>query len=111
MRQELTTDSVSRHIEASPDDLYDIISDVTRTPEMSPEIVSCTWIKGASGPPRLGPNSKQSTTPGRGPNWPNKPVIVTARIPAVNSHSRAQRHLPGPSSGATASTPKAPALE
>ena len=42
MRQELTTDSVNRYIEASPDALYDIVSDVTRQPETSPEIVSCT---------------------------------------------------------------------
>lgn len=36
MRQELTTDSVERHIEASPDALYEIIADVTSTPELTP---------------------------------------------------------------------------
>lgn len=77
MRQELTTDSVSRHIDASPDDLYDIVSDVTRQPETSPEIVSCTWIKGATGP-RVGARFQAINHAGRGPNWPNKPVVVTA---------------------------------
>jgi hypothetical protein len=77
MRQELTTDSVSRHIEASPDDLYDIVSDVTRQPETSPEIVSCVWIKGATGP-QVGARFKATNHAGRGPNWPNKPVVVTA---------------------------------
>ena len=75
MRQELTTDSVSRYIEASPGDLYDIVSDVTRTPEMSPEIVACTWIKGDTGP-RVGARFKAINHAGRGPDWPNKPVVV-----------------------------------
>jgi hypothetical protein len=77
MRQELTTDSVNRYIEASPDALYDIVSDVTRQPETSLEIVSCAWIKGADGP-RVGARFKAVNHAGRGPNWPNKPVVVTA---------------------------------
>jgi len=77
VRQELTTDSVSRYIEASPDDLYGVVSDVTRQPEMSPEIVSCTWIKGATGP-EVGARFKAINHAGRGPDWPNKPVVVTA---------------------------------
>ena len=39
MRQELTTDTVDRYIEASPEALYDLIADVTRTPELTPDIV------------------------------------------------------------------------
>jgi Polyketide cyclase / dehydrase and lipid transport len=77
MRQELTTDSVSRYIEASADDLYAIVSDVTRQPEMSPEVVSCEWIKGATGP-AVGARFKAINHAGRGPNWPNKPVVVAA---------------------------------
>ena len=38
MRQELTTDTVERYIEATPEALYDLISDVTRTPERTPDI-------------------------------------------------------------------------
>jgi hypothetical protein len=77
VRQELTTDSVERHIKASPKALYDIVSDVTRTPELSPEVVKCTWIPPATGPV-VGARFKAINSAGRGPNWPNKPVVVTA---------------------------------
>jgi len=77
MRQQLTTDSADRYIEATPEVLYDFISDVTRTPEISPEIVSCTWIAPATGP-AVGARFKAINHAGRGPDWPNKPVVVTA---------------------------------
>jgi hypothetical protein len=77
MRQELTTDSVSRYIEAAPDKLYDIISDVTRQPETSPEIVKCTWLDGATGP-AVGARFRAINHAGRGPDWPNKPVVTVA---------------------------------
>jgi len=77
MRQALTTDTVDRFINASPDALYAIVSDVTRTPEMSPEVVKCTWIKPATGP-EVGARFRAINHAGRGPNWPNKPVVVTA---------------------------------
>lgn len=77
MRQELTTDSVSRLIQATPEALYEIISDVTRTPELSPEIVRCTWVKGATGP-AVGARFKSINKVQRGPSWPNTPVVVTA---------------------------------
>ena len=77
MRQELSTDTVDRYIEATPEALYDVISDVTRTPELSPEIVECTWIAPATGP-QVGARFKAINHAGRGPDWPNKPVVVTA---------------------------------
>jgi hypothetical protein len=77
MKQQLTTDSVTRLIEATPDALYGIISDVTRTPERSPEIVRCTWVKGATGP-QVGARFKAINKVQRGPSWPNTPVVVTA---------------------------------
>src|SRR5579875_643262 len=77
MKQELTTDSVSRYIEASPETLYALISDVTRTPEYSPEVVRCTWIKGATGP-AVGARFKAINHAGRIPDWPNKPVVTVA---------------------------------
>lgn len=40
---------VSRDIAASPQAVYDIIADVTRTGEWSPECHSCEWIDGATG--------------------------------------------------------------
>lgn len=77
MRQTLTTDTVERFIEAPPELLYDIVSDVTRTPELSPEIVKCTWVRGATGP-AAGARFKAINSAGRGPDWPNWPVVLTA---------------------------------
>ena len=77
MKQELTTDSVSRYIDASPEALYALISDVTRTPEYSPEVVRCTWKKGATGP-AVGARFKAINHAGRVPDWPNWPVITIA---------------------------------
>ena len=48
MRQELTTDTVERYIDARPEVLYDLIADVTRTPERTPDIARCEWIDGAT---------------------------------------------------------------
>lgn len=77
MRQDLTTDEVSRYIEASPEELYDLVSDVTRTPELTPDIVRCTWLDGATGP-AVGARFK-AVNNGRGkPNWNNKPVVTAA---------------------------------
>ena len=77
MKQELTTDEVSRHIEATPEALYNLISDVTRTPELTSDIVRCTWIKGATGP-GVGARFKAINKAGRGPNWSNNPIVTAA---------------------------------
>lgn len=77
MRQELTSDSVSRHIDASPDELYDIVSDVTRTPELSSEIAHVEWLDGATGP-AVGARFRARNSVGRGPDWHNKPVVTVA---------------------------------
>jgi len=77
MKQELTTDHVSRHVEAPPEAIYALVSDVTRTPEYSPEVVKCTWIDGANGP-AVGARFKAINHAGRIPDWPNKPIITVA---------------------------------
>jgi ligand-binding SRPBCC domain-containing protein len=77
MRQELTADSVERFIQASPESLYDLISDVTRTPERTPDVASCEWIDGATGP-AVGARFKSINSLGRGPKWSNKPVVTVA---------------------------------
>ena len=77
MRQDLTTDTVERYIEATPEALYDLIADVTRTPERTPDIVRCTWLDGATGP-AVGARFKAVNKQGRGPNWSNKPVVTVA---------------------------------
>jgi hypothetical protein len=77
MRQELTTDTVDRYIEATPEAVYDLISDVTRTPERTPDIVRCVWLDGATGP-AVGARFKSTNRQGRGPDWSNKPVVTVA---------------------------------
>jgi hypothetical protein len=77
MRQELTTDTVERHVESPPEVLYDLVSDVTRTPEITTDIVRCEWLDGATGP-AVGARFKAVNRQGRGPDWSNEPVVVTA---------------------------------
>jgi hypothetical protein len=77
VRQELTADRVECYIDAVPEIVYDIVSDVTRTPDYSPDIVKVTWIGGATGP-AVGARFKAINRGGNRPNWWNKPVITTA---------------------------------
>jgi hypothetical protein len=77
VRQQLTSDSVSRSIQASPEALYDVVADVTRTPDLSPEVVACQWIDGATGP-AVGARFVARNSAGRGPDWNNKPVVTVA---------------------------------
>ena len=78
MKQQLSADQVSRYIEAPADQLYDTVSDVPRTPELAPEIVSCEWLDGATGP-AVGARFKAMNHAGRGPKWSNKPIVVVAQ--------------------------------
>lgn len=89
MRQNLTTDQVSRVIDAAPQVIYDLISDVTRTPEYSPEVVKCTWIKGATGP-AAGARFKAINHAGRVPDWPNKPIVTIAEPGRVFAFERTE---------------------
>ncbi|MCK0112506.1 SRPBCC family protein [Ornithinimicrobium sp. F0845] len=77
MGQILTTDTVERVINASPGALYDIVSDVTRMPELSPEIRSCRWVRGATGPV-VGARFRAINTLGGPITWPNWPVVLVA---------------------------------
>nr|MDQ3294217.1 SRPBCC family protein [Actinomycetota bacterium] len=43
-------DEASLHIDAAPDALYDIVSDLPGMGRLSPENTGATWIKGATGP-------------------------------------------------------------
>src|SRR5690242_272302 len=89
MRQQLTADSVDRYIEAPPEVLYEILSDVTRTPERTPDIVRCEWLDGATGP-AVGARFKAINKQGRGPNWSNKPVVTVADPGREFSFSRTE---------------------
>ena len=43
-------DSVTVHINATPDQVWDLVSDVTRIGEYSPETFEAEWLDGATGP-------------------------------------------------------------
>lgn len=73
--QSLDRDSVGIHIEAKPDAVYEIVADVTRTPEFSPEILSCAWLDGATGPAVGARFVARNKVPNR-PAWNNKPVVT-----------------------------------
>jgi hypothetical protein len=75
MIQALDQDSVSMRMNASPDDVYAIVSDVTRTPEFSPEILECSWLDGATGPAVGARFKARNKVPNR-PAWQNKPVVT-----------------------------------
>ena len=75
MKQALDSDEVSIVVDAPAQDVYDLVADVTRMPELSPELVECRWLDGASGP-AIGARFTARNKVARGPSWGNKPVIT-----------------------------------
>ncbi|MDT7744143.1 MAG: hypothetical protein QOE59_3221 [Actinomycetota bacterium] len=72
----LTHDEVTRHVAVSPQQVYDLVADVTRTPDWSPEVVGCTWLDGATGPAvgaRFAARNRR-----RWFRWTNRPVVDVA---------------------------------
>jgi uncharacterized protein YndB with AHSA1/START domain len=43
-------DSVTVHMDATPDEVWDLVSDVTKIGRYSPETFEAVWIDGATGP-------------------------------------------------------------
>ena len=74
----LIEDEVSRTITAPAEVIYAVIADVTRTPELSPEVVSCAWVVGDG--PRVGARFRARNKARRGPSWSNTPEVVTADV-------------------------------
>jgi uncharacterized protein YndB with AHSA1/START domain len=46
--QSFDHDEVRLVMAAPPEDVYGVIADVTRMPDLSPEVVSCRWLDGAT---------------------------------------------------------------
>jgi len=88
--QTLDSDEVSIHIDASPEDVYAMVADVTRTPEFSPEILSCCWLDGATGP-AVGARFKATNKVARGPSWTNTPVVTAASPGREFAFSRTEK--------------------
>ncbi len=72
-----TTDEARIHVDAAPDLVYALVSDVTRMSQWSPETRNCEWVDGATGP-AVGAAFRASNRASRGPAWSNKPVVIAA---------------------------------
>ena len=64
------------HVEAPPEVVYAVVSDVTRMGEWSPETIKCEWLDGAVGP-AVGARFKGSNKRGI-VRWSTKPNVVAA---------------------------------
>jgi uncharacterized protein YndB with AHSA1/START domain len=69
-------DSVSIDIAAPPERVYELVADITRMGEWSPECYQCTW-KDTTGP-AVGARFKAKNKGGRGPSWFNTPTVTVA---------------------------------
>jgi polyketide cyclase/dehydrase/lipid transport protein len=75
--QTLDRDELTVHVQAPPDVVYRLVSDVTRMPEFSPEIRRCVWLDGADGP-AVGARFRATNQLPRRPPWNNTPIVIAA---------------------------------
>ena len=75
--QTLDRDEVSIVVAAPPEAVYAVVADVTRTPELSPEVSSVRWLDGATGP-AVGARFESVNTARNGRSWKNRPVVTVA---------------------------------
>jgi Polyketide cyclase / dehydrase and lipid transport len=75
--QTLDRDEVSTVVAAPPEVVYGLVADVTRMPEFSPEVVSCRWLDGATGP-TVGARFEAVNVAEAGRSWKNRPVVTAA---------------------------------
>ena len=75
--QQLDRDEVSTVVDAPADRVYALLADVTRTPEFSPDIRSCRWLDGATGP-AVGARFEAVNATAAGRTWKNRPVVRVA---------------------------------
>ena len=89
MIQDFDRDSVSLRMRARPEDVYAIVADVTRTPELSPEVVKVQWLDGATGPAVGARFRAWNKMPNR-PAFTNKPVVTEADPGRVFAFARTE---------------------
>ena len=75
--QTLDHDEASTVIAAPADEVYALVADVTRTPELSPEVVSCRWLDGAT-EAAVGARFEAVNVAAAGRTWRNRPVVTAA---------------------------------
>ncbi|HEV3226173.1 MAG TPA: SRPBCC family protein [Acidimicrobiales bacterium] len=71
-----TTGEASIHVEAPPEKVYELVTDVRRMGEWSPECRSCEWLDGAT-EPAVGARFRGSNRNGFA-RWSTKPRVVAA---------------------------------
>jgi hypothetical protein len=76
MMEKGTRREATVRVAASPQRVYDVVSDVTRMGEWSPETVRCEWLDGAAGP-AVGARFKGSNKRGWA-RWSTVPRVVAA---------------------------------
>ncbi len=75
--QQLDRDEVSTVVAAPPARVYDLVADVTRMPDFSPEVVECRWLDGATEAlPGARFEAVNRSVAGR--TWRNRPVVTAA---------------------------------
>jgi hypothetical protein len=85
-----TTASRSIEIEASPEAVYDLVADVTRSGEWSPECVSCEWL---SEPGQVGATFKGRNR--QGPvRWTTTARVLVADRPGCFEFATLHRDAP-----------------
>ena len=100
-----TRGEVTVHIDAPPEKVYDVVSDVTRMGEWSPETTTCVWLEGATGP-AVGARFKGTNKRGIF-RWSTKPTVVAAepgREFAFDANSTRWTYRFEPADGGTAVT-------
>src|SRR5438309_11774834 len=71
-----TRGEATLHVSAPPETLYELVSDVTRMGQWSPETIRCRWLDGATGP-TVGARFK-GTNRRAVFRWSTKPRVVAA---------------------------------
>jgi len=77
MPERRSHDSVAIDIAAPPERVYELVADIPRMGEWSPECYSCAWTGGATGP-AVGARFKARNKGRRGPSWFNTPSVTAA---------------------------------
>lgn len=88
--QSLDHDSVSLHVNAPPNDVYELVADVTRMSEFSPEILSCHWLDGATEAAVGARFAARNKVPSR-PAWTNKPVVTVVEPGRAFAFARTEK--------------------
>jgi uncharacterized protein YndB with AHSA1/START domain len=77
-RRTLGADAATVHVAAPPERVYELVADITRMGEWSPECYHCEWIGDATAP-EVGARFKARNKRGL-LRWSNTPTIVAADV-------------------------------